>query len=62
LPQLVKTKFKGKDVWDDTDMMAFLEEMVNTKIKPKLKGATSTIAATATANAVEGEDDGEMPF
>lgn len=37
LPQLVKGRFKGQDVWDDTDMMEFLEKMVNNEILPKLK-------------------------
>jgi hypothetical protein len=62
LPQLVKTKFKGKDVWDDTEMMNFLEEMINSKIKPQLKGATVTKAEPAMANAGSAEEDGEMPF
>jgi hypothetical protein len=62
LPQLVKTKFKGKDVWDDTDMMNFLEEMINTKIKPQLKGSTSTKPEPVMANAGSAEEDGEMPF
>jgi hypothetical protein len=62
LPQLVKTKFKGKDVWDDTDMMNFLEEMINSKIKPQLKGSTVTKSEPAMANEVSAEEDGEMPF
>lgn len=36
LPQMVKKKFKGQDVWDDGDMMEFLEKMVNETILPKL--------------------------
>jgi hypothetical protein len=62
LPQLVKTKFKGKYVWDDTDMMNFLEEMINTKIKPLLKGSTSSKPEPVMANAGSAEEDGEMPF
>ena len=27
LPQMVKIKVKGKEQWDDSDMMTFLEEM-----------------------------------
>lgn len=36
LPQMVKTRFKGEDHWDDGDMMQFLEKMVNETILPKL--------------------------
>lgn len=36
LPELVQKKVKGKTVWDDSDMMEFLENMVNTLIKPNL--------------------------
>ncbi len=64
LPQMVLTKLKGKDVWDDYDMMQFLEKMINEKIKPQLKGATQTQAEPAMANAeVDLDDDGKpMPF
>jgi hypothetical protein len=37
LPPMTKQKVKGKEVWDDSDMMEFLERMVNTEILPKLK-------------------------
>jgi hypothetical protein len=41
LPPLAKIKVKGKETWDDSDMMEFLEKMVNTEIVPKLpKGRT----------------------
>lgn len=36
LPPLVEQKVKGKKIWDDSDMMEFLENMVNTLIKPNL--------------------------
>lgn len=39
LPQLQQIKRKGKLEWDDSDMMEFLENMVNTQIKPKLAAA-----------------------
>lgn len=40
LPELQKVKVKGKVTWDDSDIMEFLEKMVNTQIVPKLsKGA-----------------------
>jgi hypothetical protein len=39
LPQMKKIKVKGKEQWDDTDMMAFLENMVREDILPQLKAA-----------------------
>lgn len=36
LPPMVEKKVKGQKVWDDTEALEFLEEMVNTVIKPKL--------------------------
>lgn len=38
LPQMVQKKVKGKMQWDDSEMMEFFENMVNTEILPKLKG------------------------
>lgn len=37
MPELVQTKFKGKDVWDSYDRMQFLEKFINDNVKPKLK-------------------------
>ena len=37
IPSLKKIKIKGVEQWDDTDLMEFLEDMVNTKILPKIK-------------------------
>lgn len=36
LPPLRKMKVKGKEVWDDTSVMEFLEKMVQKQILPKL--------------------------
>ena len=36
LPQMKKIKVKGKETWDDSDMMEFLEKMVMTEIVPQL--------------------------
>jgi len=36
LPQMKQVKIKGALVWDDSDQMVFLENMVNTVILPKL--------------------------
>lgn len=35
LPQMKKIKIKGKEQWDDTDMMAFLEKMATSLFPPK---------------------------
>jgi len=42
LPQMKKIKVKGKETWDDTEMMEFLEKMVFTEVVPKLNGASSS--------------------
>lgn len=42
LPQLKQVKVKGKMTWDDSDLMEFLENMVNTEIIPKLPKAGQT--------------------
>lgn len=64
LPELKKIRVKGKDQWDDSDMMEFLEKMVNSDIIPKLpKGRT--VSATATDDAPdidEVESMEEPPF
>jgi hypothetical protein len=67
LPQMVQKTFKGQKVWDDTDMMEFLENMVKTEILPHLKGVTTEVAAQATTQAVAetaeaGAADDEVPF
>lgn len=42
LPDMEQVTVKGALVWDDTKRLAFLEEMVMTKIVPQLKGNTAT--------------------
>lgn len=37
LPQMVETTVRGQKVWDDTDRLAFLQEMVDRDILPKLE-------------------------
>tara|TARA_R110000868_G_scaffold408111_2_gene690323 strand:+ start:2064 stop:2654 length:591 start_codon:yes stop_codon:yes gene_type:complete len=39
LPQMKKIKVKGKETWDDTEMMEFLEKMVFTEVVPQLNGS-----------------------
>lgn len=36
LPPMTQIMVKGKETWDDTDRLAFLANMVNTEILPKL--------------------------
>ncbi|HEY0769315.1 MAG TPA: hypothetical protein VGD31_03205 [Sphingobacteriaceae bacterium] len=48
LPQMKKLIVKGKEVWDDTEMMAFLEKMVNNDVLPLLtKSAGERTSSTA---------------
>lgn len=37
MPPLTKVMFKGKEQWDDTDIMNFLEQYVKTVINPKIE-------------------------
>lgn len=63
LPELKKVRVKGADVWDDTDMMDFLEKMVKETVLPQLKSSsTNQPTEPALAGAGTVEDDGEMPF
>lgn len=39
LPNLKKVKIKGKETWDDSDQIEFLQDYVKTQILPKLNGA-----------------------
>ena len=59
LPQLKSVLFKGKEQWDDTEQQAFIKNMVETQIQPKLKG-TPTAKTPEPDNAQETSDD--LPF
>ncbi len=65
LPELKKIRVKGKDQWDDSDIMEFLEKMVMTEIVPKLPKA-GTVAGATTGGAMEDiepeENMEEAPF
>lgn len=50
LPPMKKVKVKGKETWDDTDMMEFFENMVKNDIVPNLNHDTVPAGAV-------GEDD-----
>ncbi len=59
LPQMQKIKFKGKETWDDTDMMQFLEKMINETILPKLNKEVKELEPVVVdADA----DDDKIPF
>lgn len=52
IPQLRQIKVKGVTQWDDTDVMEFLENVVQEQIKTKLKGE----------QVPETESDDNLPF
>lgn len=56
LPELEQKKVKGKMVYDDSEIMEFLERMVNTQILPKLKSFKKVAAE------VQEEESEEAPF
>lgn len=43
MPELEQKKVKGKVVWDDSEIMAFLEAMVVEKILPQLKNGSGKV-------------------
>jgi hypothetical protein len=47
MPDLKKVVVSGKEVWDDTDRLAFLQKMVDEQILPKLPGRQEAQAAAA---------------
>jgi hypothetical protein len=57
-PELKQIKVKGKITWDDSEIMEFFENMVNTQILPKLK---TFKAVAAEVEETAGNDD-EVPF
>lgn len=57
IPELQKIKVKGKQTYDDSDIMQFLEDMVKSEILPKIK---KTAPAPVTADDIDEKD--EAPF
>ena len=47
LPQLKRIKIKGKEAWDDTEVMEFLEKMIVEKILPQLSNENKITSMTA---------------
>jgi hypothetical protein len=52
MPELAKIKVKGKDTWDDSDRMEFLENYVKSNILPKINNKSSQVS----------DDEDETPF
>lgn len=59
MPDMVQVKVKGDLVWDDTDRLAFLHNMVMTTIVPKLEGTGTAQVEDAV---FEGKTGTEDPF
>lgn len=38
MPEMKQVTLNGQKVWDSTDQMVFIEDMLDSKIRPKLKG------------------------
>ena len=54
LPPMRQIKVKGKDVWDDSDQLAYFEKMI-TDINNKLTAVAPTLGSES------GKDD-DLPF
>lgn len=62
LPPMVQIVVKGQTVWDDTERLAFLQEMVDRDIIPQLEGATKSKADETPKTGLEGEFDNDNPL
>jgi hypothetical protein len=69
LPEMKKIKVKGKDTWDDTERLLWLENYVAEEIMPKLKDKhdLSTFPELPTPEIIESnksnsETDDQLPF
>lgn len=60
LPNLQKIKIKGKESWDDSDRLEFLQDYVNKNILPKIGVASLVVDPSDNAGAFEMDD--EAPF
>lgn len=58
MPSLKKVKIKGKEQWDDSEIMEFLEAMVQRDIVPQLKRPSGTV----TDSFGNDQDTDEPPF
>lgn len=55
LPTLKKVKIKGKETWDDSDQIEFLQKYVNKIVIPKIKGLSAE-------SVISSDDSEEAPF
>jgi len=62
LPPMVQIVVKGQTVWDDTERLAFLQEMVDRDIIPQLEGATKSKVDETPKTGLEGEFDNDNPL
>ena len=64
LPELRQIKVKGKITWDDSDIMEFLEKMVNTQVLPELlkKGRKKVVVAEVDTEETTPADTEDLPF
>ncbi len=60
LPQLEIIKVKGKDTWDDTKQMEFIEKMINTEIVPKLSAKVEQ--PKPMVEDFSSQEDDDLPF
>ena len=63
MPNMEKITVKGKETWDDSKRLAFLEHVVNTQIVPKLDNSTpvqsNATNPEVTSNVTNGRDFGD---
>lgn len=58
LPDMKQVIVKGESIWDDTDRLEFLHNMVMTTIVPKLGGTTEVVETTTDVS----EEVEDVPF
>lgn len=57
MPELTKTRLRGKDIWDDSAQLEFFESMVKNEILPQINGKP-----VVAGNMDEEEDPNDIPF
>lgn len=62
LPPMKKIIVKGKETWDDSDRLAFLTEMVNKEILPKLGKGAIVPEKTFDEKVADLDKEEESPF
>jgi hypothetical protein len=59
LPPMIKQKVKGKETWDDSDQLEFLEKMLAKDIIPQFTHANTPIVNN---NVVNPDESTDLPF